>query len=208
MSDGLFNTRQGLGVRAISFASSTLLVTLACVLLVLASRVTASLDELTSEGVYATIEERPRPQGPTNRRTSPNVRTADAAPAPTLTPLPVDRAMLARSLACLRPRAAERALDCPPRTDAHDSTFELPAGGDFAQPEELDLNDVYTPAELRTLVTPSCRRDGGGGACIPIGPRPPPPSRSAEEVCEAEGIGPCHPPPFRPEDVERRQHTQ
>lgn len=115
--------------------------------------------------------------------------------------------MLARTLSCFSRRVAERPPNCPPPQDA-EASIELPAGGDFAQPEELDLNRVYTPAELRTIVTPSCRRDGGGGACIPIGPRPPPPSRSAEEVCEDEGIGPCRPPPFREEDVVRQRHTQ
>jgi hypothetical protein len=178
------------------------------VLLVLASRVAGDFNDPAIEGVYATIEERPRPQARA-RQPLPTPRSSDPGAAPAFTPAPVDRAMLARSLACLRPRAAERPPTCPPLSEPpRGGSFELPVGGDFAQPEELDLNEVYTPAELRTLVTPSCRRDGGGGACIPVGPPPPPPSRSGEELCEAEGVGPCSPPPFREEDVRPRQHTQ
>jgi len=50
--------------------------------------------------------------------------------------------------------------------------------------------------------TPGIQYCGGWGVT------PPPPSRSAEQVCVEGGVGPCHPPPFRPEDVQRLGHTQ
>ena len=58
---------------------------------------------------------------------------------------------------------------------------------------------IYTRAEQQTLVMPSCMRDGPGGmvgACVRMGVTPPPPSRSAEEICRDGGLGgPCAPPP-------------
>jgi hypothetical protein len=61
-------------------------------------------------------------------------------------------------------------------------------------------------------VMPSCVRDGppsagaGVGVCGSFGTTPPPPSRSAEQICrDANMGGPCEPPPFREEDVVRRR---
>ncbi len=73
-------------------------------------------------------------------------------------------------------------------------------GGDFAPEEQPNLARIYTRAELDTLVMPSCMRDRRG-VCIPFGVTPPPPSRSAEELCEMEGIGPCRPPPFSEDET-------
>ena len=94
----------------------------------------------------------------------------------------------------------------------NDRRTELPVGGDYYVPPEPDLNQIFTQAERDTLVMPSCVRDGAPGAgagvsaCAAFGVTPPPPSRSAEQICrDANMGGPCEAPPFREEDVVRRR---
>ena len=106
--------------------------------------------------------------------------------------------MFARLLSCLDRRFEDRPRDCP--REPPPSEWEEPriaVGGDFAPPPGVDLEVIYTRAELQTLVMPACT-----GVCIRVGPRPPSPSRSAEEICrDANMGGPCAPPPFREEDA-------
>lgn len=121
--------------------------------------------------------------------------TAPSAHAPPAAPS-IEAEMLSRMLRCIRRPGQPRPADCPGEPAQPDwARPQIPVGGDYAQPEQPDFDRIYTRAEQRTLVMPSCRRDGAG-ACIPFGARPPPPSRSAEQICRDGGLGgPCAPPP-------------
>jgi hypothetical protein len=58
------------------------------------------------------------------------------------------------------------------------------------------MERIFTQAERDTLVMPSCVRDKNTTACVRFGQRPPPPSRSPEQLCQEDGLGgPCAPPP-------------
>ncbi len=194
--------------RALSVAASTLVVAVACVLLVLSSR-TAIFEGLGPNAIDVVITEnpdRPDPERPQQRQ--PQQR--QNAPASTSTqpnaPTSADQQQLSNMLACFRPRR-QRPAHCPsePTPTPDDPRGQLPVGGDFYEPPPPDLNQIYTQAERETLVMPSCVRDGSG-ACMPFGTTPPPPSRSAEQICrDANMGGPCEAPPFREEDVVRRR---
>lgn len=185
-------------VRAIASAGAVL----ACVglfaLLVISSR-TFIAREHSAAGVevFLSPPERPRdaPQRPGVVR-GPAAAPSDAAPpaAPS-----VEAEMLSRMLRCARRAGQPRPPDCPRETRQED--WERPniaVGGDYVQPEQPDHERIYTRAEQQTLVMPSCIRDGAGG-CVRFGVRPPPPSRSAEQICREGGLGgPCTPPPEQP----------
>jgi hypothetical protein len=117
-------------------------------------------------------------------------------------PANTEMQMLSRLLSCLDRRLEHRPRNCP--REPPPSEWERPqiaAGGDFAPPPDVDLAAIYTVAEQRTLVMPSCRRDRSN-VCIRFGVRPPPPSRSAEEICrDANMGGPCTPPPLEEDDA-------
>jgi hypothetical protein len=196
-------------VRALSLASSAAIVVGACLSLVLASRVTTYFDDPGIRAVVVEMNERP---APTRRSAPPRAPTSrqDAAATPVLTPLPVGREMLARTLSCLHRRAEDRPADCPPVANGAPDfigSSQLPIGGEAES--GVDLNQIFTPAELRTLrVDPPCVRGlTATSGCIAFGITPPPPTPSPIEACEAGGIGPCRPPEFRPEDVIRLPHT-
>lgn len=213
MSGGVITEK--LRTRAASIAAAAVVCLVFCALLIVASRT----DRMSSEdarGVEVFIARRevppPRPRTPSQPRA---VAPADAR-APSTAPS-VETQMLRRLLTCVT-RAGERPRPNCPREPAPEdwATPQLQVGGDFAQPEQPDMDAIYTPAEQRTLVMPSCVRDGPpatGGAgvsvCAPFGTTPPPPSRSAEQICrDANMGGPCETPPFREEDVVRRRHSQ
>lgn len=201
--------------RALSVAASTLVVGVACVLLVLSSR-TASFEQFRPNVIDIVITpnperldpERPQQRQPQRANTPASTSTQPNAPAST------DQQQISSMLACFRPRG-RRPAHCPeeisPNSD--DPRAQLPVGGDFYQPPPPDLDRIYTRAERATLVMPSCVRDGPpstGGAgvsvCASFGTTPPPPSRSAEQICrDANMGGPCEAPPFREEDVVRRR---
>lgn len=203
--------------RSLSFTASALLITMLCTLMILVSRVAQLGDGATIRGVHAVIEEAPRraaapaPQAP--RRAGIAVIAPDGAPTPT--PIPVDREMLARALACFDRLNRERPADCPREA------LEQDYGDGERTRRAYDPSPPRVRVALDPLpmgISPPCNvgvhattmgGDGvGGGACFHVGRDPPPPSRSAEEICEAGHVGPCRPPPFRPEDVVRLAHTQ
>jgi hypothetical protein len=199
--------------RALSMAASTLVVGIACVLLVLSSR-TAIFESTGPAIINVVITPNPerdpdRPQRQPQSRANAPASTPTAPNAPTS----ADQQQLSNMLACFSPRS-RRPANCPREAtpDPDDPRGQLPVGGDFYEPPEPDLNQIYTQAERETLVMPSCVRDGppgagtGVAACVPFGTRPPPPSRSAEQICrDANMGGPCETPPFREEDVVRRR---
>jgi hypothetical protein len=201
--------------RALSFVAATSVVALICALLILVSRV-AQYAENANEGVHVFIEEAPQLQRPQTRSAPPpprgGVRVAAPDAPPTPTELPVDHAMLARALDCFDRLSRDRREDCP--REALEQEY-----GDGER-----TRSAYDPSPRRLrlvgsqrAVPPPCQPgvsattlEGGAPAvqyCGRFGVTPPPPSRSAEEVCVAGGIGPCHPPEFREEDVVRLAHT-
>jgi hypothetical protein len=201
--------------RALSVAASTLVVGVACVLLVLSSR-TSSFEPFRPNVIDVVITpnperldlERPQQRQPQRANAPASTSTQPNAPAS------ADQQQLSSMLACFRPRG-RRPAHCPeePAPNSDDPRTQLPVGGDFYQPPPPDLDRIYTRAERDTIVMPSCVRDGPpptGGAgvsvCAPFGTTPPPPSRSAEQICrDANMGGPCETPPFREEDVVRRR---
>jgi hypothetical protein len=187
-------------VRGVALAASALCVAGFCIMLWL-----SSYTRLMESGVDAGVEVMlaRRPPAPERRErqprpvAAPSSRAAPAAPS-------IEAEMLSRMLRCFDRLNRENRADCPREPPPPDwqqgSEHRFTPGGDFAGEEPLDLNDAYTPAERRTLVMPRCQAQ----VCIPIGPTPPPPTRSPEEICERGGLGgPCTAPPFRPEDVRR-----
>lgn len=205
-------------MRALSFLTAACVVALACSLMVIISRVAQYSDD-TDRSVRVFMQEAPRPVAPPARSTPPSprdatTRTAANAP-PTATDLPIDTAMLAHALACFDRLNRDRPADCP-----REALEEEP--GDRARtrraydlsPERLSAPIIYPMG-----VDPPCQRGFssvrmrdsnavGVQYCGGWGVTPPPPSRSAEEVCLAGGIGPCRPPEFREEDVVRLDHTE
>jgi hypothetical protein len=138
------------------------------------------------------------------------VATTDAPPTPT--PLPVDREMLARALNCFDRLSRDRREDCPREAlEEEYGDSERTRRAYDPSPQRLRLvgvqRDVPPPCDPGfSAVTMG---DGQGVQfCGRFGVTPPPPSRSAEQVCVDGGIGPCHPPEFREEDVVRLEHTQ
>lgn len=183
-------------VRAAARAGAFVLCAAFCALLVLTSQ-TKLTPERAAQGVAVWIE---RP--PERALARPSQPRAAGAPAPDQSQAPpadpnVEAAMLSRLLRCARRPGQPRAPDCPREAEPEDwRRPQIPTGGDYAAPDQPDMDRIYTRAERETLVTPSCVRDKSSGACIPFGVRPPPPSRSAEQICRDGGLGgPCTPPP-------------
>jgi hypothetical protein len=217
MADGgsrtLLANTAGIRVRTASFTASALLVLLAGALLVLASRAIVTLEAPAIQGVRVTIEPRrpPPPVSAIHRAPS----SIAARGTPTLTPLAVGPDVMARVQSCLSPHVEDRPADCPQDIAPQDwrQSQQLPVGGDFNRPSPTNLDQAFTRAELNArAVPPPCQlgvHGAGAGVeyCQHIYPDPPPPSRSAEEVCEAGRIGPCHPPAFRESDVIHQRHT-
>jgi hypothetical protein len=199
--------------RALSMAASTLVVSVACVLLVLSSR-TAIFERQGPNVINVVIAPNPERRDPERPRRQPQLRpNTPSTPTTPNAPMSADQQQLSSMLACFRPRG-RRPAHCPqePAPTPDNPRGQLPVGGDFYEPPEPDLDQIYTQAERETLVMPSCVRDGppgagaGVAACVPFGTRPPPPSRSAEQICrDANMGGPCEAPPFREEDVVRRR---
>ncbi len=199
--------------RALSMVASALVVSIACVLLVLSSRTTI-FESLGPNVINVVIAPNPERRDPDRPQRQPQQRpNTPSTPTTPNAPVSVDQQQLSSMLACFRPRG-RRPANCPrePAPNPDDPRGQLPVGGDFYEPPEPDLDQIYTQAERETLVMPSCVRDGppgagaGVAACVPFGTRPPPPSRSAEQICrDANMGGPCEAPPFREEDVVRRR---
>lgn len=198
-------------MRALSFFAAAGVVALLCSLMLVVSQVARYRDG-TEQSVRIFIEEAPRPAPPPARTTPPPPRNGVAIVSPEATPtptqLPVDTAMLARALACFDRLNRDRPESCP-----REALEEAP--GDRARTRSAyDISpERAPPVEYPMGIDPPCDRGihltgAGIAGCVAFGITPPPPTRSAEEVCVAGGIGPCHPPPFRPEDVERLGHTQ
>jgi hypothetical protein len=197
-------------VRAAALAAGALAVALACALLVLASRTSVLQDgEVRRATIWLTQREAPpRPQ---DRRAPQPYRAtgAQSAHAAPDTRPAADRAALSQMLRCFGARRdAQRPADCPREAPPPQwsSRAELPVGGDYHQPPAVDLERVYSRAELNTIVMPTCRNAAPSAlratGCVPIGPTPPPPTRSAQQICEEGGLGgPCAPPPDLPADA-------
>lgn len=200
--------------RALSMVASTLVVTIACVLLVLSSRTTI-FERLGPHVINVVIAPNPERRDPDRpqRQVQPRANAPSSTPTAPNPPVSADQQQLSNMLACFLPRG-RRPAHCPREAEPNpdDPRTRLPVGGDFYEPPPPDLNRIYTQAERETLVMPSCVRDGAPGAgagvsaCVPFGTTPPPPSRSAEQICrDANMGGPCETPPFREEDVVRRR---
>jgi hypothetical protein len=200
--------------RTLSFVAAAGVVALTCALLLLVSRVIQYADNAPT-GVHVFIEEAPAPQRPTRSAPPPppsgtRIAAPDAPPTPT--PLPVDGAMLARALNCFDRLSRDRREDCPREAlEQEYGDVERTRRAYDPSPQRLRLVGVQRD------VPPPCDRgfsavtmgDGQGVSfCGGWGETPPPPSRSAEQVCVEGGVGPCHPPEFREEDVVRLRHTQ
>jgi hypothetical protein len=121
---------------------------------------------------------------------------AVSPPNPSAAPS-VEAEMVQHLLRCFNLRGTERPPECAREQAPADwARPQILLGGRHATPEQPDLTRLYTRAEQQTLVMPSCVRDGASGACVRFGVTPPPPSRSAEQICRDGGLGgPCSPPP-------------
>lgn len=179
-------------VRAAAIGAAAIVCAAFVAVLVIASR-TEMHAQQANEGVAALVDIAPRPRQAS--RTTPPAR-APGIPSPSAAS--TEMQMLSRLLSCLDRRLENRPRNCPREPPA--SEWEGPqiaVGGDFAPTPDVDFDAIYTVAEQRTLVMPRCE-----GACFRFGTPPPPPSRSAEEICrDANMGGPCTPPPSREEDV-------
>jgi len=205
-------------VRAASFGASFCVVAMACLVLLINSRAIVFLEgpAIQAVGVQAEARTRPRPIAPPTRATG--IATTNTTAPPTATALPVTREILAHVQACSNPHTEDRPADCPQMALPQNwRSQRLPVGGDFYEPPAVDLSQAFTRSELALANPPPCHIGfssttiGNASAvqyCQHTYPDPPPPSRSAEEVCEAGLIGPCHPPAFREADVVRLAHTQ
>ncbi|MCX7358682.1 MAG: hypothetical protein NT015_11175 [Alphaproteobacteria bacterium] len=193
--------------RALSFMAAAGIVTLACIALLLFSRVVQYADTRdTSVHVFMTEEPRPAPPPratpPAARINAPNPL---AAPAPT--PLPVDSALLQRAMNCFNRLNRDRPADCP-----REALEEDPGDRERTRSAYDPTPRPAPPVEYPMGIDPPCDRGihltgAGIAGCVAFGITPPPPTRSAEEVCVAGRVGPCHPPEFREEDVVRLRHT-
>jgi hypothetical protein len=200
--------------RALSFVAAAGVVALLCALLLLVSRVVQHADD-TADGVHVFIEEAPpAPQRRNAPRPPPSgLRVAAPDAPPTPTPLPVDREMLARALNCFDRLSRDRREDCPREPlEQEYGDGERTRGAYDPTPRRLRLVGVQrdVPPPCTPGVSATTIGDGAPGVqyCGRFGVTPPPPTRSAEAVCVAGGVGPCHPPEFREEDVVRLAHTE
>lgn len=187
-------------MRAAAGVGATIACAALLALLLLASRTfVASEQRVVGVEVLLTERVREEPNEPRARPRTPGAPNTPAAQAPPARPT-VDAAMMSRMLRCVRRPGQPRPPECPQEPAPDDwRRPQLPVGGVYAQPERPDLDRIYTRAERDTLVMPSCVRDGASGACVPFGTRPPPPSRSPEQICRDANLGgPCAPPPERP----------
>lgn len=198
-------------MRSVTLTASALVVLGVCAMLWWFSRVIAAYDAPPVAGVEVTLA-RPSPQRtPPRHAAQPTEATRTSTVPAAETTLPLGAAMLARTLSCADPHPERRPADCPASaTPRFGAAPQYPPSEGFGE-DPLHLNRGYSIAEQATLLTPSCKRDGGPpgmvSVCATIGRDPPPPSRSAEQVCEDGGIGPCHPPQFRADEVVRQAHT-
>jgi len=183
-------------VRALAQAGACALCAAFCALLVLASRVALTPERAVS-GVEVFFERPPEHELARPPQARP-ARPGASAPMPALSTAPsADAAMQAQLLRCFVRPGQPRPPNCPSDPPPEDwRRPQLPMGGEYAPPPEPDMDAIYTRAERDTLVMPSCIRDKTSGACMRFGQRPPPPSRSAEQICRDGGLGgPCVPPP-------------
>jgi hypothetical protein len=201
-------------VRAISFALSAVLVFLAVLALFVVSRVVTLIEPAPIAVVEVEIIERQTPRrAPPRLHTPPPSGAASNAPA-AVTDIPIDRAMLARTLNCFQVRRGQpRPPDCPALTPGEIEA----AGGNFPTDRQRELlaNPPQNSAQVFAGIPPPCpaglsSAPGMAGVqfCARGGLVPQESARSAEVICESGGIGPCRPPAFRPEDVVRLRHTQ
>ena len=193
--------------RVLSLLAAAGVVALAVTALLLFSRVIEYADTRdTSVHVFISEASRPAP-----RRVAPPAPRVDAPnpiATPTPTPLPVDGALLQRALNCFNRLNRDRSADCP-----REALEEDPGDRERTRSAYDPTPRPAPPVEYPMGIDPPCDRGihltgAGIAGCVAFGITPPPPTRSAEEVCVAGGIGPCHPPVFREEDVVRLRHTQ
>jgi hypothetical protein len=205
-------------VRAASFGASLCFVALACTILLINSRAIVFFEAPAIQAVSVQVETRTPPR-PIPRARPSGVATTSATAPPTATALPVAREILEHVQACANPHAEGRPADCPHMALPQDwqQSERLAVGDDFYEPPAIDLSQAFTRAELATISNPPPCHIGLSSTTIENASAvqycqhtyadPPPPSRSAEEVCEVGLIGPCHPPAFRPQDGLLAQHT-
>ena len=173
-------------VRAASFAAGACVVALACLVLVINSRVRVLLEPPAIQAVTIRIETRPPRSAP--------VRSAGMAPVSTIAPptptiLPMARDALHRMQACWSPHLEDRPADCPRLAAPPDwrQSGELPVGGDFYRARPLDLDQAFTRGELMARAVPPPCQLGLHRAVIGVTPAvqycthtypdPPPPAR-------------------------------
>lgn len=194
--------------RALSFTAAAGVVVLTFAALLLFSRVVEYADTQDAS-VHVFMAEAPRPAPPPRAsQPAPRIETPNAIGVPTPTPLPMDGALLQRAMNCFNRLSRDRPADCPREALEQESE------------DRERTRRAYDPTPRRAPpveypmgIDPPCDRGihvgpAGVSGCVGFGVTPPPPTRSAEEVCVAGGVGPCHPPEFREEDVVRLRHTQ
>jgi hypothetical protein len=189
-------------LRALSLSASVGIISLFVAILAIASRTVAPYYD-AAPGVEVILLPRENPAPPASTLPS-HAPGSGGSLSSTDDVESADRASLAQMLACLRPRELRPPWCASEQSEGSEAPqAELPVGGDFYQTPRNNRNRIYSPAELATIVMPPCEV-----GCVRVGRPPPPPSRSAEQICEDGNLGgPCHPPPLREEEIVRQRHS-
>lgn len=186
----------GWRLRAASRAGAVLACAGLAALLVAVSRGVIMLERPIAAVEMVIEQAPPAPPEQQTQRATPSAPTASFNSAAPATPS-IDAAMGAALLRCVVRPGQPRPPGCPSEPAPQDwESPRLPVGGRYAPPDAPNMERIFTQAERETLVMPSCVRDKNSTVCIRIGQRPPPPSRSPEQLCQQDGLGgPCAPPP-------------
>lgn len=194
--------------RGAALAVSALVVALTCFLLYLVSRHDALEDGSRTAGVEVLLQPKP----PEHPRATPHPQSARAAPLPSpLAPARSGDPVLAQMLVCFGSHRREHP-ECA-RAAAEPNAPEIAIGSHSDRDVAPNLRNVYSPGELMTIAPEAkCAVLNSAAAakvCMPTYPDPPPPSRTAEEICVQQNMGgPCHPPiPDVPQHVRRTPST-
>jgi len=199
--------------RSGALALSALVLAALCTMLLLASRQRLGLGGGQSVGVQVYVA-RIETFHLDDRHAAQRASASSSAVAHPRAAPDGETAALAQMLVCFGPHRNEHpeCLSMRAGPDAHPT--QINPWGHSDRDVLPNLRNVYSPGELMTIVPPGkCAPvEGGSGASIGVCaqlPDPPPPSRTAEEICvDANMGGPCHPPiPDAPQQVRRTPST-